>query len=59
MEYDGIDKSLQQCQDYVFPGCWKDARYTAAAIKAGLRGEGLLPAIMRDSRAWMFMRPDM
>lgn len=58
MEYDDIEDSLEQCQDYVFPGCWKNGRHTAHAIDAGLRGEKLLPAIMRDSRAWMFMRPD-
>ena len=59
MEYDGVELSLDQCQDYVFPGCWKDARHTAAALDAGLRGEDLLPAIMHDARAFMFMRPNM
>ena len=58
IEYDGIEDSLQQCQDFVFPGCWKNSHYTALAIDAGLRGKKLLPALMRDSRVWMFMRPN-
>lgn len=59
LEYDGIDNSLDKCQDFVFPGCWKNGRHTALAIDAGLRNEKLLPALMRDSRVWMFMRPNL
>lgn len=58
MEYDDIEDSLDQCQDFIFPHCWKTGRHTALAIEAGMRGKDLLPAIMRDSRAWMFMRPN-
>ena len=59
IEYDDIDNSLDQVQDFIFPYCLKVARHTALAIKDGLRGDELFPALMRDSRAWMFMRPDM
>jgi hypothetical protein len=37
----------------------RGSEYIAKAIRDGLRKEELLPAIMRDFRCWMFVRPDM
>lgn len=65
IDYDRVDECLRMegavdmRQDYVFPGCWKSGHRTAYAIKEGLRGEELIPALTYDARAWMFMRPDM
>ena len=59
IDYDGIQESLQQCQDWLYPGCWRNPDHLARAIEEGLRGEELVPAVMRDVRAWMFVRPDM
>ncbi|GJE88823.1 hypothetical protein PsYK624_049100 [Phanerochaete sordida] len=60
IDYDGIQNSLQQCQDaLLYDGCWKNMDHTARAIEQGLRDDDLVPAVMHDIRAWMFMRPDM
>lgn len=38
--------------------CRRGTKYLARDIQAGLRGRELIPAILRDCRAWKFMRPD-
>lgn len=57
LDYAGIEKSLEQWQSHFMP-CRRGTKYMSQAIFAGLRGRDLLPAIMRDCRVWMFMRPD-
>ncbi|EKM57369.1 uncharacterized protein PHACADRAFT_255091 [Phanerochaete carnosa HHB-10118-sp] len=47
-----------QYQDYIM-GPRKGSRHIAQALSEGLRDEQLIPAIMKDSRFWMFTRPDM
>ncbi|KIP06685.1 hypothetical protein PHLGIDRAFT_448054 [Phlebiopsis gigantea 11061_1 CR5-6] len=58
-EYDGIEGTLEQRQDSIFPGCWQPKGHLAKAIQGGLRDAALVPALLRDGRAWMFTRPDM
>ncbi|GJE91712.1 hypothetical protein PsYK624_078620 [Phanerochaete sordida] len=43
-------------QDYVLP-LRRDARHTAKALKDGLRGMEPVPALLKDSRAWLWVRP--
>lgn len=57
IDYDDIQSSLVQWQMH-FIHCRRGSTHIAQAIEAGLRGQDLLPALLRDSRAWMFMRPD-
>ncbi|GJE88835.1 F-box protein [Phanerochaete sordida] len=57
IDYQGIEASLEQWQDFFMP-CRRGSKHVAQAIEAGLRGADLIPAILRDCRAWMFMRPD-
>ena len=57
IDYDGIERSLVQWQTHFMP-CRKGTKHIAEAIEAGLRGADLLPAVLRDCRGWMFMRPD-
>lgn len=56
--YDGIEKSLNQWQES-FVDCRRGSRHVISAIRAGMRGEQLIPPLLRDCRAWMFVRPDM
>ena len=58
IDYDGIVDTVEQFQSYFSPAR-RDSQHIAKAIRDGLRGEELLPAIMRDFRCWMFVRPDM
>ncbi|KAI0336729.1 hypothetical protein GY45DRAFT_14247 [Cubamyces sp. BRFM 1775] len=46
-----------QYQDYIL-GPRKGVAHTVQAIEQGLRDESLIPAILEDSRYWMFVRPD-
>lgn len=57
IDYDGIEASLKQWQSHFMP-CRRGSKHLAGSIKAGLRGGNLIPAILQDCRAWMFMRPD-
>ena len=57
IDYDGIEDTVEQWQDHFIPGR-RGAKHLAKAIVAGLRGAELIPAVLRDCRAWMFMRPD-
>ena len=47
-----------QYQDYIF-GPRKGSKHIAQALREGLRDEKLVPAILRGSGFWMFVRPDM
>lgn len=58
IDYQGIEASLEQWQDFFMP-CRRGTKHVARAIEAGLREVELIPAILQDCRAWMFMRPDM
>jgi hypothetical protein len=58
IDYDGITATCVQWQDHFYPAR-KGVKNIAIAIRNGLRGKQLIPAILRDCRAWMFMRPDM
>ena len=58
IDYDGVEATLEQWQSHFYPAR-RGVRHTALAIKEGRRGADLIPAIMRDCRAWMFTRPDM
>ncbi|EKM51758.1 uncharacterized protein PHACADRAFT_262086 [Phanerochaete carnosa HHB-10118-sp] len=57
IDYDGIEASLNQWQSH-FIACRRGSKHLAHAINTGLRGADLIPAILQDCRAWMFMRPD-
>lgn len=58
INYDGIESSLNQWQScFIF--CRRGVKHLSGAIAAGLRGKELIPALLQDCRAWMFMRPDM
>ena len=57
LDYDGIEASLKQWQTHFWP-CRRGAEHVTRDIEAGLRGADLIPALLRDCRAWMFMRPD-
>ncbi|KAI0084837.1 hypothetical protein BDY19DRAFT_997400 [Irpex rosettiformis] len=57
VDYAGIEASLDQWQSFFTP-CRKGVKYIRRAIQEGIRGKDLIPAILRDCRAWMFMRPD-
>lgn len=62
LEYDGIEASLCIGFDYMqswFLPCRRGGKSVVKAIDAGLRGAQLIPALLRDCRIWMFMRPDM
>ena len=58
VDYDGIDASLVQWQDCLTL-LRRGVKHTERAIQAGLRDAELFPALLRDYRVWMFMRPDM
>lgn len=58
LDYGGIQKSLEQWQSFYMP-CRRGTKHVSRAIDAGLRGANLIPALLRDCRVWMFMRPDM
>ncbi|KAI0795361.1 hypothetical protein BC629DRAFT_1262457, partial [Irpex lacteus] len=57
VDYAGTEASLDQWQSFFTP-CRRGVEHIKQAIKDGLRGKDLIPAILRDCRAWMFMRPD-
>lgn len=58
INYDSIEDTLDQCQ-----GCFLDGRrgvkHIHEAIEAVLRGADLIPALLQDCRAFMFMRPNL
>lgn len=58
INYDRIEDSLEEFQDS-FLRTRRGVRYLADAVRAGIRGKDLIPPLLRDCRAWMFMRPDM
>jgi hypothetical protein len=58
IDYDGIVDTVEPFQMYFHPAR-RGSQHIAKAIRDGLRGKELLPAIMRDFRCWMFVRPDM
>jgi hypothetical protein len=60
IDYDGITTSTKcdHVQSKFYFGR-RGIKNIAQGIQDGLRGEELIPAILRDCRAWMFMRPDM
>ena len=48
------------CQYYCYVlTCHRSWKHTAKALKDGLRGEELLPSLLRDSAYWMFVEPTM
>ncbi|KAI0047359.1 hypothetical protein FA95DRAFT_1679141 [Auriscalpium vulgare] len=54
----GMRKTLNQFQDTVLGTMQPGATHTSHALKAGLRGQDLMPAIVEDFKGWRFMRPD-
>ncbi|GJE88814.1 hypothetical protein PsYK624_049010 [Phanerochaete sordida] len=58
IDYDGIEASLNQWQSH-FIACRVGSTHLAHAMDTGLRGADLIPALLQDCRAWMFMRPDL
>lgn len=46
-----------QYQDYAL-GPRKGTKHLVRALRQGLRGAELIPALLKDSRFWMFTRPD-
>ncbi|PSR76742.1 hypothetical protein PHLCEN_2v8227 [Hermanssonia centrifuga] len=57
VDYDGIEATLEQWQDRFAPAR-RGTKYLARALHEGLQGKDLFPALLKDFRAWMFMRPD-
>ncbi|KAI0346160.1 hypothetical protein BDW22DRAFT_725295 [Trametopsis cervina] len=57
LKYDGIEDTLGDWQCF-FIHTRRGTKHLACAIEAGLRGSQLIPAILQDCRAWMFVRPD-
>lgn len=58
VNYDGIEATVNQWQDSFLPGR-RGVRHLQEAIAAGLRGADLIPALLQDCRAYMFMRLNM
>jgi hypothetical protein len=58
IDYDGIIDTVDRFQSYFYPAR-RGSQHIAKAIREDLRKHELLPAIMRDFRCWMFVRPDM
>jgi hypothetical protein len=58
IDYDGITATCVQYQSEFYLAR-KGVKHIARGIRDGLRGKQLIPSILRDCRAWMFMRPDM
>lgn len=56
IDYGGIKGREEQA--YLFPGRWRSPSSLQRALEKGLRGADLVPAVMRDVKAWLFMRPD-
>jgi hypothetical protein len=57
LEYEGIERSLQTVQDD-FVGAFVGAHKLVSALKAGLRGKDLIPALLRDFNVWQTCPPD-
>jgi hypothetical protein len=57
LDYEGIERSLQTVQDD-FVGAFVGAHKLVSALKAGLRGKDLIPALLRDFNVWQTCPPD-
>ncbi|KAI0047357.1 hypothetical protein FA95DRAFT_1606155 [Auriscalpium vulgare] len=57
--YAGMRDTLDEgVQNSVLGNMQPGGTHTTHAIKAGLRGKDLMPAIVEDFKGWRFMRPD-
>jgi hypothetical protein len=57
IDYGGIEHSLEQFQD-TFDGAYFDDHELGRALKSGLRGYDLIPALLRDFKVWQTCPPD-
>ncbi|PVG01682.1 hypothetical protein CPB86DRAFT_823601 [Serendipita vermifera] len=57
IDYEGIDCSLQQFQDD-FSGAFFGPYDLGSALKSGLRGNDLIPALLSDFNVWQACPPD-
>ncbi|PVG01676.1 hypothetical protein CPB86DRAFT_823596 [Serendipita vermifera] len=57
INYEGIDCALDQFQDF-FSGAFFGAYELGSALKGGLRGNDLIPALLRDFCVWQTCPPD-
>ncbi|PVG01681.1 hypothetical protein CPB86DRAFT_83551 [Serendipita vermifera] len=57
IDYEGIECSLKQFQDD-FTGAWSGAYELGEALQSGLRGNDLIPPLLRDFNVWQTCPPD-
>jgi hypothetical protein len=51
VDYEGIEKKFEQFQDYFYPNDMI-AFHLGQALGSGLRGNDLIPALLRDFEVW-------
>jgi hypothetical protein len=57
IDYEGIDLVWSGTQDFFEDG-FQGAEYLGKALKAGLRGDALIPPLFSDFHVWQAYPPD-